>query len=141
MILPDVNILVNAFRKDVAHHQLCRSWLDRTVLGVSRFGISPLSLNALVRITTNARAFKTPSSIEDAIGFCNDILEQTHCQLVEPGERHWGTFCQLCIDTKTTGPLVTDAWYAALAIEWDCEWITLDGDYARVPGLKWQRPS
>ena len=35
---------------------------------------------------------------------------------------------------------VTDAWYAALAIEWGCEWITFDRDYARFPGLKWRTP-
>jgi predicted nucleic acid-binding protein len=32
---------------------------------------------------------------------------------------------------------VTDAWFAALAIESGCEWITLDRDYARFPGLRW----
>jgi uncharacterized protein len=139
MILPDVNVLVNAFRKDQVHHQLCKDWLDRTILGVSRFGISPLTLSAVVRVTTNHRAFKTPSTIEDAIGFCDDILNQPHCQVVEPGDQHWGIFSQLCIDNKVRGSLVTDAWYAALAIEWACEWITLDGDYARFPGLKWMR--
>jgi predicted nucleic acid-binding protein len=35
---------------------------------------------------------------------------------------------------------VTDAWYAALAIEWGCEWVTLDRDYARFPGLRWRVP-
>jgi predicted nucleic acid-binding protein len=34
-----------------------------------------------------------------------------------------------------------DAWYAALAIAWGCEWITLDRDYARFPGLRWQVPT
>jgi predicted nucleic acid-binding protein len=31
--------------------------------------------------------------------------------------------------------IVTDAWFAALAIEWDCEWVTFGRDYARFPGL------
>lgn len=48
---------------------------------------------------------------------------------------------RLCIETDTRGPRVTDAWYAALAIEWGCEWITFDRDYARFPGLKWQVPA
>ena len=39
------------------------------------------------------------------------------CELVEPGERHWDVFRQLCIDTDTRGPRVADAWFAALAIE------------------------
>lgn len=29
----------------------------------------------------------------------------------------------------------------SLAIEWDCEWITLDRDYARFPGLRWGLPT
>jgi predicted nucleic acid-binding protein len=41
---------------------------------------------------------------------------------------------------ETRGPRVSDAWFAALAIEWGCEWITLDRDYARFPGLAWQVP-
>ena len=39
------------------------------------------------------------------------------------------------------GNLVPDAWFAALAIESGCEWITLDRDYTRFPGLKWNLPS
>jgi hypothetical protein len=36
-----------------------------------------------------------------------------------------GTFFQrLCIETDARGPRVTEAWFAALAIEWGCEWIT-----------------
>jgi toxin-antitoxin system PIN domain toxin len=93
-----------------------------------------------VRITTNLRAFRTPSSIQEAFGFCEDLLGQPHCQIVEPGDRHWNIFRRLCIETDTRGSLVTDAWFAALAIEWGCEWITLDRDYARFPGLKWQVP-
>ena len=49
-------------------------------------------------------------------------------------------FKRLCIETNTRGTTVTDAWYAALAIEWGCEWITLDRDYARFPGLRWRPP-
>jgi uncharacterized protein len=140
MILPDVNVLIYAFRKDVPEHPVCRRWLDEVVLGEARFGISPLALSAVVRITTNPRTHRVPSSIEDAIGFGEDLFDLPHCQLVVPGERHWGIFKRLCIETDTRGPRVTDAWYAALAIEWGCEWITLDRDFARFPGLKWRAP-
>jgi predicted nucleic acid-binding protein len=65
---------------------------------------------------------------------------QPHCQTVEPGARHFDIFKKLCLDTGTRGRRVTDAWFAALAIESGCEWITLDRDFARFPGLKWQVP-
>jgi len=140
MILPDVNVLIYAFRKDVPHHAVCRPWLDRVVESDARFGISPLALAALVRVTTNARAFRAPASTDDALGFCGDLLGQPHCQIVEPGERHWAIFRRLCIDCDVRGARVTDAWFAALAIEWGCEWVTMDRDYARFPGLKWSQP-
>lgn len=141
MILPDVNVLVYALRKDVHQHDVCRRWLDSVVAGNARFGISPLALAAVVRVTTQARIYKNPSTTEEAFGFCEDILGQPHCQVVEPGERHWEIFQHLCVGTDTRGPRVTDAWFAALAIESGCEWITLDRDFARFPGLKWQTPT
>jgi toxin-antitoxin system PIN domain toxin len=140
MILPDVNVLIYAFRQDVPQHIVCRPWLDSVVTSDTRFGISRLALSALVRITTNPRSHPEPSTLQEAFGFCEDLLGQPHCQIVEPGDRHWDIFRRLCIETNTRGPLVTDAWFAALAIEWGCEWITLDRDYARFPGLKWQMP-
>lgn len=140
MILPDVNVLIYAFRRDLPQHAVCRPWLVAVVSGDARFGLSPLVLAAVVRITTNPRAFRTPSTIQEALGFCEDLLGQRHCQIVEPGDRHWNIFRRLCIKTDTRGSLVTDAWFAALAIEWGCEWVTLDRDYARFPGLKWQLP-
>ena len=141
MILPDVNVLINAFRPEVPEHERCRRWLQDIVDADARFGISPLALAAVVRVTTNRRAYPNPSSIEDAFNFCEALVGQPHCQIVEPGERHWDIFKRLCIETNTRGATVTDAWYAALAIEWGCDWITLDRDYARFPGLRWRQPT
>jgi uncharacterized protein len=141
MILPDVNVLVYAFRQDMPQHGVCRRWLTDIVTGNARFGLSRLALGAVVRITTNPRAFRMPSPLAEAFGFCENLLGQPHCQAIEPGERHWEIFQRLCIDTDTRGSRVTDVWFAALAIEWGCEWITLDRDYARFPGLKWQVPA
>jgi predicted nucleic acid-binding protein len=82
-----------------------------------------------------------PSAIEEVLRFCEDLLGQPHCEIVQPGERHWDIFRRLCLATYTRGPRVSDAWFAALAIEWGCEWITFDRDYARFPGLRWRVPS
>ena len=141
MILPDVNVLIYAFRKDVPQYALCRSWLNSVVAGEAHFGVSPLVLSAVVRVTTNTRTYREPSTFEDAFGFCEDLLDQPHGHVVVPGEKHWDIFKRLCIETNTRGPRVTDAWFAALAIEWGCEWITMDRDYARFPGLKWSVPT
>jgi uncharacterized protein len=141
MILPDVNVLIYAFRQDVPQHAICRPWLAKVVSSDTRFGVSPLALSAVVRITTNPRTYRMPSTIEEAFRFCENLLGQPHCQVVEPGERHWEIFKRLCIETDTRGSRVTDAWFAALAIESGCEWITLDRDFARFPELSWRTPA
>jgi uncharacterized protein len=138
--LADVNVLVAAFRTDAPLHDVCRAWLARTVNGEARFGLSPLVLGAVVRITTNRRAFVQPSAAPEVFRFCDDLLNRPAAEVIEPGPRHWTIFSRLCVEAGVRGPMVTDAWYAALAIESGCEWITNDRDFARFPGLRWRRP-
>ena len=38
------------------------------------------------------------------------------------------------------GNLIPDAWFAALAIESGCEWITTDRDYEKFPSLRSRHP-
>lgn len=140
MILPDVNILLHAFRSDTSDHALCRKWLERVINGEGRFGLSPQVLSSLIRITTHLKVFKEPSGLGEVVGFCEILMAQPHCVVLQPGERHWGIFTRLCLEADARGNLVPDAWFAALAIESGCEWITLDRDYARFPGLRWRIP-
>jgi toxin-antitoxin system PIN domain toxin len=140
VILSDVNPLIYAFRVETAHHALCRQWLISVLSGDAAFGLSPLVLAAVARITSNRRAYPNPSSPQEAFRFCDYLLAHPNCQIVEPGERHWDIFKGLCLATDTSGPRVSDAWYAALAIEWGCEWISFDRDFAKFPGLIWRAP-
>jgi toxin-antitoxin system PIN domain toxin len=141
VILTDVNVLIYAFRADSAHHSVCKPWLDRVVTGDAQFGLSPLALSAVARITTNPRIFKQPSPVGEVFAYCDSLLGQPHCEIVRPGDRHWALFTRLCVGTGTRGPRIADAWYAALAIEHGCTWITYDRDYARFPDLDWREPA
>jgi toxin-antitoxin system PIN domain toxin len=140
MVLPDVNTLIYAFRSESPFHAQCSAWLQRNVEGEAQFGLSTLTLSAIARVTTNARTFARPSPLQEVFAFCQGLMDQPNCQLVEPGGRHWSIFERLCRETNVTGPMVTDAWFAALAIEHGCEWITLDRDFGRFSGLRWRSP-
>lgn len=141
MILPDVNILVHAFRSDASGHGLCRHWLDSVVNGDARYGMAPQVLSGVIRIATHPKVFARPSGLEEALRFCDVLLSPPHCVVIQPGERHWEIFKRMCTEADARGNLAPDAWFAALAIESGCEWITLDRDYARFPGLKWRVPA
>lgn len=140
MILADVNILIYAFRSDAENHSEYKSWLESVINGSSAYGISPQVLGAVVRVCTHPRIFAKPSTLSETFAFCRALLEQQNAALIVPGERHWSIFQALCRDANATGNLVQDAWFAALAIESGCEWITNDRDYARFPGLSWRLP-
>jgi toxin-antitoxin system PIN domain toxin len=140
MILPDVNVLVNAFRRDAPDHERCRAWLDGVVNGESRYGMAPQVLGSVVRVATHPKVFKEPSRLDEALRFCEVLLGQSHCVAIQPGDAHWGIFTRLCRDADARGNLVPDAWFAAMAIEAGCEWVTLDRDVSRFAGLRWSPP-
>lgn len=141
MILPDINVLVEAFRHEAPHHSSCRSWLERTVTSDNAYGISELVLAGFVRVVTNRKIFDRPDTLDEALVFTAALLRGANAVRISPGPRHWDIFTKLSREGEASGPVISDAYFAALAIEHGCEWITLDGDYARFAGLKWRRPS
>lgn len=140
VFLPDVNVLVYAFRRDTTNHEHYRVWLDGMVNGDSSYACSELVLSGFVRVVTHPRIFREPSPLPEALAFAGAVREQPACQLVSPGEQHWSIFVRLCRLAGAKGNLVPDAFLAALAIESGCEWVTTDRDYARFDGLRWRHP-
>jgi hypothetical protein len=141
MQLPDVNVLVSAFRDDAPDHGCCRLWVETTVASDESFGMSDLVLSGFLRVVTHPRIFALPSPVPAAIEFAEALRAQPHCVPVHPGARHWDIFVRLCDAAEARGNLIPDAYLAAMAIESGCDWITLDRDYARFDGLRWRRPS
>jgi len=140
LILPDVNILIYAFRSDAENHSQYKAWLEAEINGPAAYGVSPQVLSSVVRICTHPRIFARPSMRDETLAFCRALLEQPNATVVTPGERHWSIFEAVCRQSRATGNLVQDAWFAALSIEAGAEWITTDGDYARFAGLNSRAP-
>ena len=140
MILFDVNILVYAHRDDSGDHEKYRRWLEDAMDSGDGFGISELALSAFVRIVTHSRIYPDPTPIERALDYAGQLRRHDSYFRISPGERHWEIFDRLCRAAGAKGALVTDAYFAALAIESNTEWITADRDYARFPGLRWRHP-
>ncbi len=140
LILPDVNVLVNASRDDAPRHLEYRKWLESIVRSPQPFGLSELVLSGVVRVVTHPRIFATPTPIDDALAFVTTLRGHPNAVVIAPGVRHFDLFRQLCTAARTTGNLVADAYLAALAIESGSEWITDDRDFARFSGLRWRHP-
>jgi toxin-antitoxin system PIN domain toxin len=140
MLLIDVNVLVYAHRKDSPSHSAYYSWLEQLVNSDEAYGMADLVLSGFLRVVTHPRVFRTPSKLEDALGFVREIRDCSNCVTISPGERHWGIFERLCRNAGAKGNLIPDAYFAALAIESGSEWITTDRGYGRFPGLRWRHP-
>jgi uncharacterized protein len=140
MILPDVNVLVYAHRTDAADHVRYRQWLEGILQSGQPYGVSDHVLSGFLRVVTHPRVFTSPSPLLPALEFARQIREQANSRRIMPGPRHWEIFTGLCRSVSAMGNLIPDAWFAALAIEADCEWITTDRDYEQFSGLRWRHP-
>lgn len=140
MILPDVNVLLYAHRREYPEHGLYAKWLEDLVAGDEPFGLSELVASAFVRIVTNPRAFDPITPSAEAFRFIEALREQPNCIVLRPGARNWEIFAGLCGRSGASGKLVADAYHAALAVEHGCEWVTNDADFARFGQLRWRHP-
>jgi hypothetical protein len=140
VILPDVSVLVYAYREDAPGHEAYRHWLEDAVASHESFGVSELVLSGFLRVVTHPGVFTPATPVAEALGFVEALRGQPNCVRLAPGPRHWEIFSHLCRDADARGNLVQDAYLAALAIESGSEWVTTDRDYSRFPGLRWRHP-
>jgi toxin-antitoxin system PIN domain toxin len=140
VILLDVNVMVYACRRDAERHAEYHAWLSSQLSGDEPVGVAPESLPSVIRITTHERIWKHPLRTEEAFAFAEAVLDATPVVLVQPTERHWAIFAELCHESRARGNLTMDAWLAALAIENGCTLVTTDRGFARFRGLRWRAP-
>jgi toxin-antitoxin system PIN domain toxin len=141
VLLPDVNVLIYAHREDGhPEHPRFAAWLSSLAGGAEPFAVSVLALVGLVRIVTNPRIFRRPSTLDEAVAFASELLQQPTARLIGPGPLHWELVRDLCREASATGKLVADAQHAAVAIEHGCTLVTTDGDFARFRSLRWRHP-
>jgi len=140
VILPDVNVLVYAFREDAVRHREYRGWLAARARDREALGLSELVLSGVVRVLTHQKIFAPPTPVDKALRYIDRLRALPNGILVQPGPRHWSIFDELCRLPGVKGNLIADAYHAALAIEHGCEWITTDRDFARFRGLRWRHP-
>jgi hypothetical protein len=136
--LPDVNVLIYAHREDAPEHVRYAAWLRTLVESSEPFALSETVLAGFLRIVTNPRIFDPATPMETALAFCQSLVDWPRASLIAPGSAHWSLFAKLCEGIR--GPLVADAYLAALAIEHGCELVTTDADFARFSGLRWRHP-
>ncbi len=140
MKLFDINVLIYSHREDSEKHSQYKTYVEEVINSELPFGFSELAASGFVRIVTHPKIFKTPTPLANAFSFINKIRNRPNSVIISPGIRHWDIFQSLCSHVKARGNLIPDAYFAALAIESGCTWITTDRDYSRFPNLSLEYP-
>ena len=129
MKLFDVNVVINAHRAENTGHVFYLQWLTDLLQSQETFLYCEWVLSAFVRIVTHPRIYRTPTPLDRAFAFTQEIRRLPNAVSIMPGARHWGIFEELCQRTGAKGNLIPDAYLAALAIEAGATWATADSDY------------
>lgn len=140
MILVDANVLLYAYHTRAEQHESCRRWLENAFSGRTLIGLPWLTIWAFLRIGTNPRAFEQPLLMQEAQKIVASWLDVAVVRLIEPGEHYWVILSKLLLEAQVSGPLVTDAALAALALEHGAIVCTTDRDFGRFPGVKVVNP-
>lgn len=140
MIVLDANILLYAYDAESAQHRPARAFLEKIFSASDPVGLPLQSISAFLRIMTQPGLRIGCFSLPEAIEIVEEWLSLPQVRLLVPGERHWPIFQRMLIEGHAAGRLVTDAWTAAITIEFGGELQTNDRDFARFPGLRWRNP-
>lgn len=141
MILPDVNVLVYAQRREFPDHDRYRGWLEAALNGDEPVALVAPVLSGFLRVVTNRRIFVTPTPLTDAVAHLDVMLGAPAAVLPDlPGAAGVRALVEQCRSGEATGDLVSDAYLASLAAVLGAELVSADRDFARFPGLRWTRP-
>jgi toxin-antitoxin system PIN domain toxin len=97
-------------------------------------------VNAFLRLTTKPGLFERPLTIDGAWDLVNDWLVHPGVRVVQETEEHPRLWSELLRGVGTGGDLTTDAWIAAIALAHGASVLTLDSEFARFPGVRWESP-
>jgi hypothetical protein len=141
VILVDANVLLYAYQPRSEFHERCRSWVEEAFSGEERVCLAWVTVLAFIRISTNPRVFEQPLLAAEAVAAVSSWLERPSVSVLEAGERCWEIFRKLLEEAQVSGPLVMDAFLAALALESGATLATTDRDFTRFPNLKVRNPA
>jgi len=138
--LVDLNVLLYAVNRDAPNHATVHRWWEAALGGEEPVGLSWLVLLGFLRLATNPKVFPKPLSVDDALGRVDAWLAHPNAKLVSETDHHWPVLRSLIAATGGSGNLTSDAHLAALAMEYGAVLVSCDTDFARFPGLRWERP-
>jgi len=129
--LIDVNVVLAAHRADHPQHAVGRACVEDLFESHRSFTVPATVWAAFVRLATNRRVFPVPTPLNEAFDFADAVRSHPHHIDLGPGPRHLALLRRICLDADARADHVPDAVLAAIALEHNCEIVTMDRDFAR----------
>ena len=92
-------------------------------------------------MSTNPRIFEAPLSAGESIAIVSSWLKRPAVSILDAGEQCWEILRAQLVEAQVSGPLVMDAFLAALALENGATLVTTDRDFSRFPKLRLSNPT
>jgi toxin-antitoxin system PIN domain toxin len=142
VILPDVNVLAYAFRRESADHDRYARWLSDLVRGADDLALTETAVVGFLRIVTNPRIYADPAPTAAALAFVEALRGARRARWLPVTHATWTALAAIAGgDRQVAGNLVPDAWLAALALSHGSRVATADRGFARFAGLDWFDPA
>lgn len=133
-MLPDVNVLVAAFRKDHSQHRVAADWLNKALTSAVDGQLMLLSIGVIssfLRLVTQPKIFPTPTPIERAVDFVDWLLEDPKVKLTNAGTE-WADMRSLVLKKQLSANHIPDAQLAAMAINLSEPFVTFDKGFRQL---------
>jgi len=139
--LIDTDVLVVAVNQHDPRHDVTRAFMERVLSDGSANLIAPASIAGFVRNVTRLVGGLPGLPVSSAFDLAEDWLRRSTVSVPIPDERHFARVRELLEGAGAAGKHVDDAHRAALAMQYRATIVTFDTDFARFPGVKWERPA
>jgi len=116
------------------------AWLESLLADGESIGLPWVAIWAFLRISTNPKIWSHPRTVDEAFSIVHEWLEQPGVIALSPGPRHTVVLEKVISTWGISGPLVTDAVFAALALEYGATLASTDQGFRRFPDLRWINP-
>jgi len=94
-----------------------------------------MSLAGFLRLSTDPRVLADALSPANSLSVVDDWLSNRNARQIAPGSQHLSILGRLMIEHSVTGRDITDARFAAIAIEHNAIFATFDSDFHRFAEL------
>jgi uncharacterized protein len=133
-MLPDINVLVAAYRLDHVHHASASQWLKTYLADATenqRLVLPMQVVSGFMRLVTNTRIFPVASSGAQAVEFIDWLLGSPKVQLLG-NTAEWPVLRKLVVDKKLAANHIPDAWLASLSISLSEPFVTFDKGFRQL---------